>query len=354
MPPKITAAANTPYSRSSNGQNQVDTRNKIRCSIGGEWKPRCEFSNRQLQKFDTSRASPGKSGVSCKVHTAQPARELQCEGPCGLWRPLEHFSKSTRAQNKYWCIDCTTWQLSVEPGMPNCAPPNSAAEVDERAMAQANQLAITQTREAQTDRVERWIQGNPSEAGDYVGLDTSTQPSILDSASEVSEPTLLDNSIVNQEGLPQALNAMNLSRIGRYDEPSTAVQANNTRSRPGGMANMPSVLDTHSQDSDSKTTIIGDNFTETEQRTYCDTSHSTEPSVTGALGTVALVGTGVTMVHALPIRQRSPGPSGWARPDRRKVPWAPPKYVLNGSGADFYQYYQLQEADDEGPSHEPK
>lgn len=129
---------------------------RIRCFIGGEWKPRSEFSGRQLEKFTRARTQPGRSQISCRAHSTQIRRELKCEGPCAKWQPIENFSRSTRNHSKtvssrdtfghvrkgssnrktQWCIDCTDWQLSVEPGFAPYVPPSSFDEDDEDDMAE--------------------------------------------------------------------------------------------------------------------------------------------------------------------------------------------------------------------------
>lgn len=54
-----------------------------------------------------------------------------------------------------WCYDCTSWQLSVEPGMAPCAPPNSAAEVDDLALLCAKPTEVIVSREEREERVEQ-------------------------------------------------------------------------------------------------------------------------------------------------------------------------------------------------------
>ncbi|EFW98838.1 hypothetical protein CMQ_4690 [Grosmannia clavigera kw1407] len=250
-----------------------------------------------------------------------------------------------------WCYDCTAWQLSVEPGVAVCAPPNSAAEVDELALLYAKPAEVIVSREEREERVEQWIQDNPSEAGDYDGIEIATQASVIDTASEVSGPSLLDDNINDLGNLPQALNAINLSRIGRYDEPPTTTVSNVlVRSGNENAAAESTDFETRSQDSNSKATIIANSALESNQQTDYATTNSRTSVNDVSNHDLALVELGTTaVVNGPPERQRSPGPSGWARPNQRKIPWAPPRYVLSGSGVDFYHYYYLQQGDGDEP-----
>ncbi|KAL2021545.1 hypothetical protein VTK56DRAFT_7044 [Thermocarpiscus australiensis] len=107
---------------------------RLRCAQGGEWKTRDHYSQNQLSKYDREarkgKASPAQTGINCKEHSSKQALELQCNGPCGSWRELRHFSKNTRRNGKNWCLDCTEWQVRTENGE-TLPPPGSQFSVDE-------------------------------------------------------------------------------------------------------------------------------------------------------------------------------------------------------------------------------
>ncbi|KAK0747646.1 Stc1 domain-containing protein, partial [Apiosordaria backusii] len=74
---------------------------KIRCSQGGEWKTKDQYSQSALRKFQKKVgmgiATPAESSIACVEHSrGTKAPEMQCQGPCDKWRELHFFSKSTR------------------------------------------------------------------------------------------------------------------------------------------------------------------------------------------------------------------------------------------------------------------
>jgi len=112
------------------------TRHRIRCYIGGELKSQAEYSKRQLTKFqggfNSGAATAQNSGISCRAHT-EPAKELRCEGPCGLYKILDDFSRGARSSNhQTWCRDCTDWQTKNEPGFVPWMTPNEALHLRDR------------------------------------------------------------------------------------------------------------------------------------------------------------------------------------------------------------------------------
>ncbi|OAA67207.1 hypothetical protein SPI_01783 [Niveomyces insectorum RCEF 264] len=342
------------YLKPQNNNNASTASTKIRCFIGGEWKPRYEFSNRQLERFDRSKGNPRNARVSCRAHSVQPVRELQCEGPCGKWLPLENFSKATRGHNKTWCEDCTEWQLSNEPGFTPYIPPTGVDDFDEPELLEDGHAdALIQFNE-HGERVENWIQGNPSEIGDYDKLEIGTQRSVMDSASEVSVPSLLDDSPHELATLPQALTAVNLSRVGYFEEPrpsyAAVASAGNASSTIGGSrygGNRPDRRDTATPV--ARTVQIpfpmgGDDSVESQS--YRSSSApaltsdtvskitSQDQSVVSDANTV-WVEDEFTALTVLPNpRQRMEGPSGWARPVQRKTELLVPKYVMNANIGD--------------------
>ncbi|KAL1875349.1 hypothetical protein VTK73DRAFT_10083 [Phialemonium thermophilum] len=109
---------------------------KIKCELGGEWRPLSQFSKSQLRKYRISVRSnktviPSNSKISCRVHKGGSPNELQCEGPCNTWRALQFFSKRTRADGINWCKECTEWAQSIEPGAIPPPPPLADRSPDE-------------------------------------------------------------------------------------------------------------------------------------------------------------------------------------------------------------------------------
>ncbi|KAL2255473.1 hypothetical protein VTK26DRAFT_3284 [Humicola hyalothermophila] len=109
---------------------------QLRCETCGVFKGRDQFSMSQLAKYNNKArqgtATPGHTGISCKTHNAGPSQEIKCEGPCGRWRELRYFSKSTRKKGQNVCIDCGSYYRFLEPGQ-SLPPPNSEWSVDELA-----------------------------------------------------------------------------------------------------------------------------------------------------------------------------------------------------------------------------
>ncbi|KAK0634986.1 Stc1 domain-containing protein [Bombardia bombarda] len=107
---------------------------KIQCCVGNEWKTRDQFSKNKLQDYDRRfgrGATPANSGIACRAHTGGVSLELQCEGPCDRILSIDSFSKSSRRNNKNWCMECTEWQLCSEVGE-TLPPPMGQLAVDER------------------------------------------------------------------------------------------------------------------------------------------------------------------------------------------------------------------------------
>ncbi|KAK3986267.1 Stc1 domain-containing protein [Cladorrhinum sp. PSN332] len=105
----------------------------IKCKNGGEFKTKEHFSKSSLQKYSnglrTGSATRKNSGISCKRHTAGQNDEIQCLGPCSLWKARDAFSKSTLRNGKNWCHLCTEWQLRTEAG--ETLPPPGSTITDE-------------------------------------------------------------------------------------------------------------------------------------------------------------------------------------------------------------------------------
>jgi hypothetical protein len=60
-----------------------------------------QFSKKQLNNFRWKKANDGRvNGITaklcCRVCVGEQRQELQCNGPCGLWKCLDEFSKAQR------------------------------------------------------------------------------------------------------------------------------------------------------------------------------------------------------------------------------------------------------------------
>ncbi|KAK4228014.1 hypothetical protein QBC38DRAFT_454725 [Podospora fimiseda] len=118
----------------------------IKCKNGGEFKGRDHFSQNALQKYAkglrNGTATRQNSGISCRVHTAGQSEDFQCQGPCGMWKGREGFSKSTLRNGKNWCLLCTDWQLRTEAGE-TLPPPGSDIPEAERERLRLNNSETT-------------------------------------------------------------------------------------------------------------------------------------------------------------------------------------------------------------------
>ncbi|KAL7899015.1 Stc1 domain-containing protein [Trichoderma sp. SZMC 28014] len=92
---------------------------KYRCKVGGEWKPLDAFSNNQ-QRFvqfqidRRQRIDAANSGMTCKEHTSNQRTEMTCD-LCGLTKPLNEFSGSSKRHGDTHCKRCTAWMETQEP-----------------------------------------------------------------------------------------------------------------------------------------------------------------------------------------------------------------------------------------------
>ncbi|KAI1659245.1 hypothetical protein F4813DRAFT_387953 [Daldinia decipiens] len=78
------------------------------CAVGGEWLALDKFSRNQISKWQKIKGrdgvTPENAGLICKEHvqlTLAP-REIKCNGPCGLWKHRDHFSKTQRNDPNAW------------------------------------------------------------------------------------------------------------------------------------------------------------------------------------------------------------------------------------------------------------
>ncbi|RYO74178.1 hypothetical protein DL764_010932 [Monosporascus ibericus] len=103
---------------------------QFKCAVGGEWKPASEFSQNQLKRWSQKKkhendgVTAANIGLTCKLHTGGPqSSQIKCQGPCGIRKHREAFSKSQRNRPDAWCKQCTDWK-ERHPGdvIPGAAP----------------------------------------------------------------------------------------------------------------------------------------------------------------------------------------------------------------------------------------
>ncbi|KAI8960523.1 hypothetical protein F5Y11DRAFT_367404 [Daldinia sp. FL1419] len=108
-----------------------DSLQTFKCAIGGEWLAADGFSRAQMTKWEKIRnnvdVTPENAGLVCKDHAQQTEapQEVKCNGPCGLWKHKNHFSKRQRNDPNARCISCTSWAISFAGNEIPPAPPNS-------------------------------------------------------------------------------------------------------------------------------------------------------------------------------------------------------------------------------------
>ncbi|RYP28018.1 hypothetical protein DL767_007418 [Monosporascus sp. MG133] len=128
----------SPHSQASTNYTSRATALPTQCAVGGEWKPASEFSQTQLKKWSQKKKGENDGitaeniGLTCKAHTGGPqSSQIKCQGPCGIRKHREAFSKSQRNRPDAWCKQCTDWKErhpgDVIPG----APPNGDMSQDE-------------------------------------------------------------------------------------------------------------------------------------------------------------------------------------------------------------------------------
>ncbi|KAH8599137.1 Stc1 domain-containing protein [Bisporella sp. PMI_857] len=109
---------------------------KFKCRDCGKFKEPQLFSNKEQKNYLQAYASNHNiTGISaklrCRACAGEQVTELQCEGQCGQWKPLDKFSKAQRTRGSKWCQECVLWKEAAEPGVVTAAPPNSEWAPDE-------------------------------------------------------------------------------------------------------------------------------------------------------------------------------------------------------------------------------
>ncbi|CAD6442532.1 f2acb110-edf3-4cf1-bc4d-fe38f58c9363 [Sclerotinia trifoliorum] len=53
--------------------------------------------------------------LRCRGCKGGQLTELQCEGPCSKYKPLDQFSKAQRSRGNKWCMECVQWKEGHHP-----------------------------------------------------------------------------------------------------------------------------------------------------------------------------------------------------------------------------------------------
>ncbi|KAN0113024.1 Stc1 domain containing protein [Hyaloscypha variabilis] len=108
----------------SKQKNGVPLLDRYRCFVCQKWKHNALFSKKQLGTY-TYKIASGQSEINgvtahlrCMLCNGGQSTELKCQGPCGLVRALDGFSKQARSNGgSQWCQACTAWKEAQEPGV---------------------------------------------------------------------------------------------------------------------------------------------------------------------------------------------------------------------------------------------
>ncbi|KZL79874.1 hypothetical protein CI238_02335 [Colletotrichum incanum] len=119
-----------PNGRHNDGQKPPE---KFRCKVGGEWKPWSSFSKKQQKLVQDklnrrARIDAANTGMVCRIHSGEPVKEIQCEGPCNQVLVLDKFSKNNRTNGVNICKACQHWINTQEPGYAPWASPNTGLD----------------------------------------------------------------------------------------------------------------------------------------------------------------------------------------------------------------------------------
>ncbi|CAL3972826.1 unnamed protein product [Diplocarpon coronariae] len=108
-----------------------------RCRVCEKWLESANYSKKELNSY-ADKAARGivmngrTAKLRCRPCSGGPLQEKQCEGPCGMWKELQQFSKASRsAGGTHWCQECTLWKLSNEHGVTSQAAPTGDLAPDE-------------------------------------------------------------------------------------------------------------------------------------------------------------------------------------------------------------------------------
>lgn len=71
---------------------------RLRCKVGGEWKPLHAFSRKQQQLYQSlisrhGRLDAASPVITCREHAGAERPDITCE-LCGLTKPIGDFSKT--------------------------------------------------------------------------------------------------------------------------------------------------------------------------------------------------------------------------------------------------------------------
>ncbi|KAI6716481.1 hypothetical protein JHW43_000912 [Diplocarpon mali] len=118
-------------------QTSANPSSRYRCRVCEKWLESANYSKKELNSY-ADKAARGivmngrTAKLRCRPCSGGPLQEKQCEGPCGMWKELQQFSKASRsAGGTHWCQECTLWKLSNEHGVTSQAAPTGDLAPDE-------------------------------------------------------------------------------------------------------------------------------------------------------------------------------------------------------------------------------
>ncbi|PSS20516.1 hypothetical protein M430DRAFT_41821, partial [Amorphotheca resinae ATCC 22711] len=109
---------------------------QFKCRQCDHWKNPISFSNKeikdyQFKKYNLDSINGVTARLRCRTCAGEQFHELQCEGPCGIWKSLDNFSKAQRTRGSKWCQECIMWKEAAEPGVITTAAPGTDLSPDE-------------------------------------------------------------------------------------------------------------------------------------------------------------------------------------------------------------------------------
>ncbi|CAK7267442.1 hypothetical protein SEPCBS119000_002554 [Sporothrix epigloea] len=267
-------------------------------------------------------------------------------------------------------MNCTDWQLSVEPGYTPYLPPSSFDDDEDEDDDEYDDddadttCTIAPPDDTPVERIENWIHGNPSELGDYDSVETNTHTSIAESASGVSSRSLLDLQNSELEWLNEVLTSKNLdtavsagSANQSYASVASTIRAPETIGSEFSSSATGKQLKTREQTRAAGTSGLAQGSRSASQTLYSgDSMISQTKTLVGASTAWMESGFQALSIASPQPTQRFETRNGWARPNQRKTYSTAPRYVAHHGDVDHLAHNVLKPsysyADDDGSEDE--
>ncbi|PMD44989.1 hypothetical protein L207DRAFT_577936 [Hyaloscypha variabilis F] len=188
----------------SKQKNGVPLLDRYRCFVCQKWKHNALFSKKQLGTY-TYKIASGQSEINgvtahlrCMLCNGGQSTELKCQGPCGLVRALDGFSKQARSNGgSQWCQACTAWKEAQEPGVTTAPAISTDIAPDEQ---DASEDTTSKTFATTTSNEDDGGALSDPEAGAYSDDDYDSYSYAGTAASEVSAGVRTNFSEVPYQG----------------------------------------------------------------------------------------------------------------------------------------------------------